>query len=132
MSYTICAKGIGSPKEYLTEDQARKGAIALTKKKEVTYVNIFETSKWKSIIHAGDEMYKHAIGYVYPPMRVLKESNPMNDNYTYMLNGLEKGYTLNADGSLGRPFKMLKSGEVKYTDVPKKKKKDTGMHPFGL
>ena len=85
MTYTICLKtnmGIRDSKEYQTEVQARKGAIALVKKKDAHYVYIFETSVWKSI-RKDNEMYKHAIGYVYPPIPTFYKSNPMRDNITF-------------------------------------------------
>lgn len=135
MTYTIClqtAKGIGEHKEYPTEDRARKGAISLLKKKDVRYVYIFETSVWKSI-RKDNEMYKHAIGYVYPSMPTFYKSNPMRDNITFWFRGFEKGYTLNTDGSFDRPIKETKNGTMKFADLPKKKKTEKrSSGPFGL
>ncbi|MBQ1293411.1 MAG: hypothetical protein IIY21_05195 [Clostridiales bacterium] len=140
MTYTICLQtyttGIRDSKEYKTEGQARKGAIALVKKKDAHYVYIFETSVWESIrkksIRKDDDVYKHAIGYVYPPMPTFYKSNPMRDNFTFWYRGFEKGYTLNADGSFDRPTKETKNGTMKFADLPKKKKTEKRSGPFGL
>lgn len=142
MTYTICLDtmdGLKKYGEYPTENQARSHAISILKKNAVetgrTAVYIFKKEVWDQN-RRNPDVPDLCIGWVQLPMpgTPKRSQQPLYDGAGFWRNrkGLFTGSVINADGSLGRPFKMTKSGEVKYTDVPKKKKKDTGMHPFGL
>lgn len=82
-----------------------------------------------------DPNKEYYIGYVELPHtgKPVKSIQPSYDGPMWWeAKGFGNGNIINPDGSLGRPFKLTKGG-MHYTDIPKKKKKkDTGMHPFGL
>lgn len=139
MTYTICLdtmNGLRKYGEYPTENQARSHAISLLKKSTMkTTAYIFKKEVWDQN-RRNPDVSDLSIGWVELPWTgtPIRSQQPLYDGAVFWKysKGKFTGNVINADGSLGRPFKMFKSGEVRYTDIPKKKKKDTGMHPFGL